>query len=459
MDAIVEKTAPRETTEELHSAPLANLKGKAESPTALELVRSLTERYPRLPSKMASDGKPYRQIKTKGGYEAAVAALLAELLAVHGSGLDTDWIRVSLVRANFTGGLVSFRQLDNVRKVWLTAGLIETKKGYPGALGFGNPGPRQGRLTRFRATEALLGICAEHGITSTNVHQHFRVEYEMPKELVQLTSPPDETPTTELTERLRSEVAELNDFIAGFELQPSEIRHIGWVRKFHKHDHQDFRWNKGGRLYSQPPSPPKANYQSAGKERRLAMTINGEPVAEIDISSSYLTIFYALCGQQLDTDKDAYGGILGPTELDREVAKFFINASFGNSSLISRWTKALKDAFEKRTSFVIDPNRYPMRLMRQKVLERHPLLERWEGPIGGRKRDWSDLMFTESEVIASTMLQLKRDYGVPSLPVHDSLIVPISKAAKARLILMERFREVTGRIARLKQTPEDPWAL
>ena len=73
------------------------------------------------------------------------------------------------------------------------------------------------------------------------------------------------------------------------------------------------------------------------------MEIDGRPVVEIDISSSYLSIFYAWNDHQLDTEQDAYQNILGPTDLDRQVAKFWINASFGNRALLTKWTKSLSD--------------------------------------------------------------------------------------------------------------------
>jgi hypothetical protein len=133
MDTSVKKTAPitdQELAEALRIAPLANLNGKAQSPEALALVRSLAERYPRLPSKTASSGKPYKQVKTKEGYEAAVAAFLADLLSVYGSKLDTDWIRVSLNKGDFTDQPVSSRQFANVRKAWNAEGLVDTKPGF-----------------------------------------------------------------------------------------------------------------------------------------------------------------------------------------------------------------------------------------------------------------------------------------------------------------------------------------
>src|SRR6476660_4494375 len=169
----------------------------------------------------------------------------------------------------------------------------------------------------------------------------------MPTELVQLTSPSRRTPSTPTANKLRNEVAELNEFFAKHALTHPTIRHIGWVRKFHLAHHPDFKWNKGGRLYSQPPGK-NSNYQNVDESTRLEMRINGEPVVEIDIGSSYLSIFYAWNDTQLDTKEDAYRGILGPSEIDRQVAKFWVNASFGNSGVITRWTKDLKDDLEDR---------------------------------------------------------------------------------------------------------------
>jgi hypothetical protein len=52
------------------------------------------------------------------------------------------------------------------------------------------------------------------------------------------------------------------------------------------------------------------------------------------------------------------------------------------------------------------------------------------------------------------MLILKREHGIPSLPVYDSLIVPVSKAWRAAEVLRGEFQKVTARIAKLKTTPE-----
>ena len=117
------------------------------------------------------------------------------------------------------------------------------------------------------------------------------------------------TRNTAEARNLRKEVAELNTHFATHKLEGA--RHIGWVRKFHGVSSDKYMLNRGGRLYSQPPMPA-TNYQSMSQERRLKLRMDGEPVSEIDISASYLTIFYAAHGQRIEMD-DAYGNILDRT--------------------------------------------------------------------------------------------------------------------------------------------------
>jgi hypothetical protein len=108
---------------------------------------------------------------------------------------------------------------------------------------------------------------------------------------------PAATRNTAEARNLRKEVAELNAHFAAHKLEGA--RHIGWVRKFHGVSSDKYMLNRGGRLYSQPPMPA-TNYQSMPQERRLELRMDGEPVSEIDISASYLTIFYAAHGKRIE---------------------------------------------------------------------------------------------------------------------------------------------------------------
>ena len=445
-----EPKTPKEERGALEKAPLATLRAQPANAQVAALVSGLAQRY-RRPS--TAKGKSYARDKTLMKHVTAVAAFVADLLAAIESDRSEGWLRCSLNKSDYTNQRVTWRMFDAVRQAFAEAGLVEHKPGYPGSYRFDNPGPMVGKLTRYRATPLLLFACEAHGITPATVRQHFQFEEVMPSELVRLTSPNQKTPDTEKVQRLRAQVAELNAFFAQHTLTHPVIKHLGWVRIFHDATNlQTYRWNKGGRLYSYPQN--EACYQHVRKDQRLEMRIDGESVVEIDISSAYLTIFYAWCGQQLDMNADAYAGILGPTELDRQVAKFWINASFGNGNLLTRWAKEFTTDFRERLANkgfppeAFDTKAYPMSRIKECALQRHPLLQRWGGEIQGRVRGWADLMFDESRIIIGTMQELMAT-GVPSMPVHDSLIVQASKEALAADTLSRQFRAHTGVVPKL----------
>jgi hypothetical protein len=99
------------------------------------------------------------------------------------------------------------------------------------------------------------------------------------------------------------------------------------------------------------------------------MTINGEPVAEIDIPAGYLTIFLSLHGIQLDSTKDPYElSGLGPEH--RPAVKSWTVATFGNTKPIRRWPpRMLKKSPELREHRVRD--------ITEAALTAYPTLKAW----------------------------------------------------------------------------------
>jgi hypothetical protein len=451
---VTAKLSP-ELADELRYAPLANLKGRATSAAATALVLFLADAYPRTTSNATRSNRP---IKLKPQFQAAIGAYLAELLMAQGNEDGAGWLRLSLDKKDFNvPAPVSYRMFDGIRQSWKAAELVTEHAGYSGRRGFGSPGPPVGSMTRFRATPKLLKIAEDHGVLVDDVQDHFFIEFDMPPELVQLTSPAGLTRNTDEAKRLRSEVTELNAHFATHKLEGA--RHVGWVRKFHEVTSDKYQLNRGGRLYSQPPMPA-TNYQCMPQVRRLKLRMDGEPVSEIDISASYLTIFYAAHGKHIDVS-DAYSNIVGPAALDRAIVKFWVNASFGNATLITKWSPKLKEDFAKKhreNGWTIDGKTYSVKSVREKTLARHPLLEGW-GTKSGPNMPWSwgHLMFRESQVITSTMLRLAREHNIPSVPVHDSLIVPRSKDQIADRVLSEQFIKIIGVKPTLKISPLPGW--
>ena len=69
---------------------------------------------------------------------------------------------------------------------------------------------------------------------------------------------------------------------------------------------------------------------------------------------------------------------------------------------------------------------------------------------------WADLQFLEAQAVIGTMLILMRVHGIPSLSMHDGLIVPRSKAELAKGILAKEFKRVVGVEPMLTVEPEKP---
>jgi len=143
--------------DELEFAPLANLRGSAESPEAKALVSSLAERYPRKPGTREN---PYARVKTKVAFENAIGAFLGELLAAHGDEHRGGWIRCSLDKEKFKGQRVKYRQFDNVRHAWNAAGLIPDRERLSGPTCVRQPWafPRKDDALQAN-TRAAVSVC------------------------------------------------------------------------------------------------------------------------------------------------------------------------------------------------------------------------------------------------------------------------------------------------------------
>ena len=80
------------------------------------------------------------------------------------------------------------------------------------------------------------------------------------------------------------------------------------------------------------------------------------------------------------------------------------------------------------------------------ILDHFPMLADWPS----QKVTWADLMFTESEIIIGTMLELMHTYGIPCFSVHDSFIFRKSDQQIAMETLKDHFFKEANIEPRLK---------
>src|SRR5262249_31760046 len=189
---------------------------------------------------------------------------------------------------------------------------------------------------------------------------------------------------THQTEKLERDVKELNEILRRCKLTGG--RHEGYQRTFN-----NASWEKGSRLNS----IGEGNYQQLSEDKRLKMTINGEPVAEIDIKASHLTIYHAMVGEPLDGRSDPYTRV----GIDRDVAKRWCLESLGHGAPKTKWSsKTVKDYREKGQELP------KARTVTKAMLEAFPALKKLEERRRGDL--WADLQFKEAEAVVGTMLIL-----------------------------------------------------
>jgi hypothetical protein len=304
-----------------------------------------------------------------------------------------------------------------------------------------------GRASRFWATDKLMKLAETFGIHEGNIGDHFSPEpptnplvlrdYATGKGAYRERGPIiRDYKRTAHTKQLAADIRELNEFLRGCKITGGE--HHGFTRNFN-----NASWDKGGRLYS-----VGGGYQQLPEQKRLEMTINGEPVAEIDIGASYLTIYHAkVVGEPLDSSRDPYERASVP----RNVAKLWVVHSFGKSRPQMRWpTKAIEDYKKDKGQDIREVAN--AKDVSSKMLAAFPALQTLEE----HSDIWADLQFIESEAVIGTMLILMRQHGVPSLSMHDGIIVPRSKAELAKTVLAQQYRKVVGVEPMLTVEPELP---
>jgi hypothetical protein len=424
--------------EELRSATYASLRAQPTSEEAKALVNTLAAMVDS--HALATGARKNKRKTTAEKLDYAVGAFLADLLRPYGDNEDTTpnpWIYRSMHAKSFNGASVSYRTFARLVEGLRQLGLLQHVDGHKVSR---EPEDTGKFAARFRATPALLAFCSDRAVDPTKVHDHFEFEYDLPTEVVELratkrdeywvkTKPvgrPMEFERDGIVTAIEDHVKELNEFFARQKLRGGS--HRGYVRLFNNGDNPRFFWNMGGRLYSHHFTD---SYQVMSAEQRLKMTINGEPVAEVDIRASYLSIFLSLHGIQLpDGDPYELPG-LGPEH--RNAVKQWMVATFGNSRPIVRWPpRMLQKAPELK--------QHRVSTITKAVLTKYPVLADWGHPLRTVTHSWADLMWLESNVMQATMVELKREHQTPSLSVHDSLIVPAHSAETARTLLEQTFQ-------------------
>ena len=321
------------------------------------------------------------------------------------------------------GHLVSRRPFWGHMEALETAGLAMHRLGTQERTADGYTG----RPTKLWRTLALDAMARTFGVDGTRAHWWFNpavlrhLESQRPdvRDCIgwkDIGGVPSAIPEAhrEAVEPIRARVAALNAHLAAARIEGCRAPVL--VRRF-RHGLQ-----LGGRLYAKGTD----SVTTIRAPERLDIRVNGEPVAEVDISASHLTIFLALAGSpQPQGDPYALAG------LPRAAVKFWTTTSLGAGKPMRRWA-------DNPPAETVGLN---AALVGAAVLAVYPALRDMPAilPAGlvasvpGERRGWAVGQFIawhESEAIMEAMERLQAG-GVVALPVHDSLVVPLSAAGRA----------------------------
>ncbi|WP_234855282.1 hypothetical protein [Paracoccus everestensis] len=436
------------TKDHLTAARMATLLREAKSPNAVAFREQvLAMLYGVRTTAVEAAGKRYRrpQQEEAAGHARTLDAILCDLLWASDHAEALGFCYRSANRQAFTDGgtKASSRAYEWQVPVLVSAELIDVRVGYTAWDDFdGDSVVLFRRATRMRATPALMAIAQRHGISADNLTDHYHKLTSKLTRLVVLRAGKTaggrgqmlRYPDTEKAASIWSEVERINAIYSRHQFVGLPQPQV--YRLFNCADADGFAFNKGGRLYGE--------FQNTSKERRKDVTIDGQPVVELDLKASHLTALYGVTNTPMP-EGDPYS-IEG---LPRAVVKGAVTAMIGlGHTALTRWSSKsmailLADlGTEQPLDAKTFSRRYPARMVAEKVLKRHPVLRH----LSPNTLDWADLQFTEGEVLVKVILQLGEEHDIPALPVHDSIIVPKDGAEIARTCLGATFKAVTGQL-------------
>jgi len=229
-------------------------------------------------------------------------------------------------------------------------------------------------------------------------------------------------------------------------LKHNYISNVGLTRIFK--NGQCGRWyQKGG--YS---------YQQLSEEERSQILINGYTVKELDYSAMHPNIICSWEGFQAPAD--FYQDVIyelekeGYNQISRFAVKKSILTSINAKSLqdLSRAINLDKAEESKANIKRVEENRKTKPItydeLKRSNLKYQPIVDAFKRVYPNLShymfsQSANKLMLAESEIMTHVLLELKR-LGIPSVPIHDSLLFPEQYTDQVKQVMIDCYKSITG---------------
>lgn len=331
-----------------------------------------------------------------------------------------------------------------------TLGLLDH---VPGKSFKGAFGDYQGHAARLRPSKKLLELAEQYGCLSQTAAQDWKlinpapVERMATHELLSFTTiPRKRNGRIDPASRSKMDIpAGCEDLLAFMKALTSSLATVvftGCAEPVFQARFSGVR-EFGGRIYAQGPD----NYQNGiSKDERQHITINGEPVAELDLSASFLSIALALLNQPAP-EGDPYA-LPGLEEAHRAAIKQWFVVFWQTGKAPNKWSDktplVIRDSIPPTDITGPAFERYPA-LKDIKSIVPEALLKSVEKPM----RSWAVgqyLTGVEAGIMREAMSSIMETGGIV-LPVHDSLIVPrslmeIAQSSLGKACLNRIYRKI-----------------
>jgi len=246
---------------------------------------------------------------------------------------------------------------------------------------------------------------------------------------------------------LRQDLLALNEWIAGFDIS---IRLEGSDRSIRELDSRDrtlhrvfnnASFQSHGRLYG-------GFWINMHRDERWRIRLDGEPLAYVDFKSLNVQLCYARTQKPLPEGDLYEWAETRNNNLKRNTVKAVLNARLNGYRGGSKYP-ALKNG--DPADLYPTPKSYRPNTMLEEIARHHRPIA---GLLGQRVQFKTHnhypvsaaighaLTHTESEILLDALRRCRAE-AIPALPVHDALLVPVSRCKRATEILAEAFRAIT----------------
>jgi len=256
---------------------------------------------------------------------------------------------------------------------------------------------------------------------------HLRAKKEVKGKGSSKQVPYDDTP---MTNAFRVEVRRINQHLKAHPCHYGGSHRVNLiddhvVRIFNNGD-----WLQGGRLYGYWP-------MNLPKSERHYLSIDGEPLADLDFGSCFVALLHVYDGTEFDPDAPDPFMIEG-YEPQRELIKQCAYAILNAPHRIKNYPEKISQEDGSRPSM-------PWRMMEEVVFTHVPLFEAYAYTALGLK-----LMRLESDILIRVLLDLI-ERGIGFIPMHDGIMVPQSKKQVTHNLMLRHYHALTGQRINIKE--------